>query len=94
MWECANLHCKYWSWVVPDFSAPCGDQGLKLLLLFFISLFIPHPVAWHLTAGPFKAERCRANGSMCRMAENKLPVLQMLNILFGKARQLQIFIAA
>lgn len=65
---------------MPEFSAPCGDQGLKLLVLFLISLFIPHRIAWHLTAGPFKAERCRTNGSMCRMAENELPVLQMLNI--------------
>lgn len=78
-WECAHLGSKYWSWVVPQFSAPCGDKGLKLLLLFFISLFIPHPVAWHLMAAPFKAEGCRANGSMCRMAESLLPVLQMLN---------------
>lgn len=53
-----------------QFSAPCGDKGLKLLLLVFISLFTPHPVAWHLMAGPFKAEGCRANGSVCRMAEN------------------------
>lgn len=68
MWECGNFHSKYW--VVPEFSAPRGDKGLKLLLLFFISLFIPHPVAWHLITGPFEAKRCRANGSMCRMAEN------------------------
>lgn len=69
-WECANLCSKYWSCVVPQFSAPRGDKGLKLLLLFFISVFISHPVAWHLMAGPFKVERCRANGSVCRMAEN------------------------
>lgn len=37
---------------------------------FFFPLFIPHPGAWHLMAGPFKVERCRANGSMCRMGEN------------------------
>lgn len=46
---------------------------------FFSFLCSTHPVAWHLMAGPFKAERCGAYGSMCRMAENWLPLLQMVN---------------
>lgn len=80
-WECANLRIMYWSWVVPQFSAPCGDKGLKLFFFWFgfFFLFSTHPVAWHLMVGPFKAERCRAYSCKCRTAENKLPVLQMVN---------------
>lgn len=45
-WGCVNLSIKYWSWVVPHFSAPSGDKGLKLCFV----LFCTHPVAWHLMA--------------------------------------------
>lgn len=51
-----------------SFQLPVEKKALNSI--FFFLLFSNHPVAWHLIASPFKAERRRAYGSICRMAEN------------------------